>query len=716
MGLTIFAFLAPPVLLALWSRARTRIRDTAWSRYFLAITLCFSAFTLSLGIAYLAAQPYTESQSVPLFFTRLAAAAAAAGYIVLFRVCMNFPYESRNRAADLAAAAAVLGILALNLGTPLYVIHVERVNLDFLRQEGPLYGAVTMGAAGLGFLGAVILLLRSLAMRSRIFQQQSLILALGIASSIVLGYLTAIRLPQVSRIGALYMVSTLSPLVLGTGFYYAVSITRIFAWKEVGRRLVSYMVLTVLAGAPVGAAVSVFLMIRGYPLVSFLGALFCFILGARLAGAFVNRYLDSIAGRRRYREDLQSELAHVDLAGGRDAVLKEVHGILSGPLGFSDFTVLAADDDGELRAVYSTSGAGLVLQGDSPALADLTERGITVLLKTDVIANRSYASVKKDLLEIYDSLRAEALIVVREGRQTLGIFALGARLSGGDYTTYDYETFRAVYGKLFVVLYYVKNIARESILSTVDREIAFSSQVIESIQENVDRIAHPKADAHFVARSTRKLGGDFIDFVSFGKDRYFFVVGDVSGKGLNASMSMLILKTMVRNFLKEEKDFLRIAERSNAFIKENLPKGTFFAGVFGYFDFEKDTLFFINCGIPVMYMYSPAFNTVIEIQGDGRVLGFVRDIRPYLKLRRVPLVKDSVLVISTDGILESESLRGERYGKERLQRSFGARRQAPAKELVEGLLGDLLAYTDNRMEDDITVFAMKYDTKARSEG
>lgn len=715
MGLTLFAFLAPPVLFTLWNRARTRIRDTAWSRYFLAIVTSFSLFTVSLGIAYLAAQPYTIAQPLPLFFTRLAAGSAAAGYIFLFRVCVSFPYESRNRIADLAALALVLGVLALTLGTPLYVRHVERVNLDFLRVEGPLYNAVTLGAAGLGIAGVVLLLARSLAMRSRIFQQQSLILVLGVVASIVLGYLTAIRLPQIGRVGSLYLVSTLSPILVGIGFFYAVASSRIFAWREIARRLASYIVLSVLAGLPVGIAVSVFLMVRSFPLISLLGSFFSFVLGSRIASAFVNRFLDPIAGRRQYRENLQSSLAHVDLAGGRDAVLKEVHGILSGPLGFSDFSVLAEDEDGELRAVYSTTGTSLVIRGDSPALGALTERGITVLLKTDVVANRSYQSTKKDLLDIFDALRAEALIVVREGRQTLGIFALGARLSGGDYTSYDYETFRAIYGKLFVILYYVKNIARESILSTVDREIAFSSQVIESIQENVDRITHPKADAHFIARSTRKLGGDFIDFVELGKDRYFFVLGDVSGKGLNASMSMLILKTMVRNFLKEEKDFLKVAERANAFIKDNLPRGTFFAGVFGYFDFAKDSLYFINCGIPVMQMYSPAFNTVIEVQGDGRVLGFIRDIRPYLRLRRVPLVKDSVLVISTDGILESESLRGERYGKERLTRSFSAHREESARDLVEGLLRDLLAYTDNRLEDDVTIFALKYDSSPRSQ-
>ena len=91
MGLTIFAFLAPPVLLTLWIRARPRIQDTTWSRYFLIVAILFSVFTVSMGIAYLTAEPYTTAQPVPLFFTRLAAGAAAAGYIALFRVCLNFP-------------------------------------------------------------------------------------------------------------------------------------------------------------------------------------------------------------------------------------------------------------------------------------------------------------------------------------------------------------------------------------------------------------------------------------------------------------------------------------------------------------------------------------------------------------------------------------------------------------------------------------------------
>jgi serine phosphatase RsbU (regulator of sigma subunit) len=135
-------------------------------------------------------------------------------------------------------------------------------------------------------------------------------------------------------------------------------------------------------------------------------------------------------------------------------------------------------------------------------------------------------------------------------------------------------------------MYYLKNIANEAVVLTVDREIEFSGQVISSIQENIDRINHEKIDVDFITRSARKLGGDFIDFIKLGPDKYLFVMGDVSGKGLNASMSMVILKSVLRTFLTETSDFKKLVVKVNLFIKNNLPKGTFFAGVFGLIDFS----------------------------------------------------------------------------------------------------------------------------------
>ena len=256
-----------------------------------------------------------------------------------------------------------------------------------------------------------------------------------------------------------------------------------------------------------------------------------------------------------------------------------------------------------MRTVHSPTGGKATVERGS-RISDLLEGSLSgIVLKSEAQTAPYFAEGREGLLELFESLKAEALIVILEGRRAIGLFGLGARRTGAEYTAYDHDSLKAVYGKLFVIVYYLKNVARESIIATVDREIALSDQVIRFALEKVDRIDHPKADASWVARSTRGLGGDFIDFVRLSQDRWFVVMGDVSGKGLSASMNMLILKSMIRTFLRVEKDFVGLVSRVNVFVKENLPRGTFFAGLFGYLDFSKDTFYYVNCGVPLSLIH-----------------------------------------------------------------------------------------------------------------
>ena len=74
---------------------------------------------------------------------------------------------------------------------------------------------------------------------------------------------------------------------------------------------------------------------------------------------------------------------------------------------------------------------------------------------------------------------------------------------------------------------------------------------------------------------------------------------------------MVILKSMIRTLLKEEKDFVKLVARANAFIKERLPRGTFFSGMFGFLALDKGSIYFINCGIPAMFFRSPGLDSRI---------------------------------------------------------------------------------------------------------
>ncbi len=336
-----------------------------------------------------------------------------------------------------------------------------------------------------------------------------------------------------------------------------------------------------------------------------------------------------------------------------------------------------------------------------------------MILKTDIISSPAFHAYKDSLLELFERLSAEALVVSKEGQRIIGIFIFGAKLSGADYNTNDYLALNTIQGKLFVIAYYARHVEREALLVTVQKQIGLADQIIHSVQEHIDPIIYPGIDTAYKTYSTRKLGGDLFDSVKISESRWFFILGDIAGKGLNAAMSMVILKAMIRNLLHEESDFLQLVAKLNDFIKDHLPRGTFFAGVLGFLALDKRSVYFINCGIPAMMLRSPSFDTVIEVQGEGRMLGIVRNILPYLKPKKLPLPHGSTLVITTDGILEAANIRGEQYGKERLARIINENKNRPASDIIEAVLDSANAFTDKRLDDDITILAINfYDTRS----
>jgi hypothetical protein len=711
MGLTILAFLSVPGFAALVFMLLRRGRETPAGRIAASIATILALYSLAQGFVFIFTGPGFR-QSDALLLERLSGSLIVLTHFLLVLFAVNFPTPLPSFVQRITWVAILPLALASAYDSAFtfdYIISVYRPWTTIFRSEGRYYTVFVFGSAGLAALSAAILGTRALAAKNRVQRQRAAVatglIVLGAALIFAsTGLFTAGQAKRPS-----FVFAPVGALLLAGGVTYAFRLSRLFDWRAIGRTALGYAALFGAVGLPTGVAVSFFALVgkATTPLVSAIGALAAFVAAFFLGRRFFARFFERLGARSDYREKLESELAAVDLAQGRDAVLSQVYGLLAKTLDFTDFAVLIDDDQGFMRTIFSPTGGRATVERGTQ-LSELLERtGSNVFLKSDAQTNSAYDELREPLLELFESLKAEAIIIVLEGRRSIGLFALGGRSTGAEYTSYDYDTFKAIYGKLFVIAYYLKNIARESIMTTVDREIALSDQIVRFALEKVDRIDHPKADAAWVSRSARSLGGDFIDFVRLSKDRWFIVMGDVSGKGLSASMNMLILKSMIRTFLRVEKDFVGLVSRVNSFIKENLPKGTFFAGIFGQLDLSKDAFYYINCGVPTVLLYSSSFDTFIEVQGEGRILGFVKDVAQYLTPRKLILTPGSALVTTTDGILDSENLRGERFGKERLRRSIHQRLGLAAAEISAGAIEDFLTFTDQPQEDDVTIFVMK---------
>ena len=177
-------------------------------------------------------------------------------------------------------------------------------------------------------------------------------------------------------------------------------------------------------------------------------------------------------------------------------------------------------------------------------------------------------------------------------------------------------------------------------------------------------------------------------------------------------MNMVILKSITRTFLAETSDFKELVEKVNLFIRTSMPKGTFFEGIFGLLDFSTDTMYYINCGAPALFMYTRAYNNVIEIQGEGHILGFVKNIHPYIRVKKVKLAQGDIVLACTNGLIETSSLRGEQYGKSRIQSQMMENSTYPADKMAQFTYDSLVQFTSKALENDVTVLVLKYEGEA----
>lgn len=673
--------------------------------------MTMNAAFVSLAVAVSSTLLYLGNNTMGGLAFLVALVCIALFSLSLLRFCFAIPYNLKSK------AITVLSVILGSVGA--YIILAGKIALKWDEKYGfdissnTLFGSVMALDAfsaiflfALPALAIVVTLVRAVTLQSRIYRQRLLFVVVSICAGLAVAYVLY-RLSW--RFFWIFPLTPYGIAVMIVLIFQSVSQTTLVDRSHVAANLINFTVLNVSFCAVAALASAIVIELIPYPAVTAISLVIIAVFLLYLRGKVGERLGRYIRVGTEYEADLERELDAIDYTAGGEGVINRTVSLLEQYVECSSVDILVSDDKGKLVTVYAKDGAKHEIPlANNKAIDMLVGNNDSIVLKTQAITKHVYADVKGDLLKIFDTCHADAMILLREGHLVVGMMLLGAKKRGSDYSEYDYTVLAKLYSNFFLVMYYLKNIANESVVLTVDREIEFSGQIITSIQENIDRIHHEKVDVDFITKSARKLGGDFIDFIKLGEDKYLFVMGDVSGKGLNASMSMVILKSVLRTFLSETGDFKKLVVKVNLFIKNQLPKGTFFAGVFGLMDFSTNTLFYINCGVPAMFLYTASYNNAIEIQGDGKVLGFVRDIGKYLKVKKIVLNPQDILLLTTDGLVDSTNLRGERFGKDRVQRMLMDNRSYPAERMAKFLCDSLGDFVSRELEDDISVLVFKY--------
>ncbi|MDE3167489.1 MAG: SpoIIE family protein phosphatase [Acidobacteriota bacterium] len=213
--------------------------------------------------------------------------------------------------------------------------------------------------------------------------------------------------------------------------------------------------------------------------------------------------------------------------------------------------------------------------------------------------------------------------------------------------------------------------------------------------------AIPGLDLAGYNAACRTVGGDYYDFFPYAGGRVGLALGDVSGKGMPASLMMMGLQARVHVLAEDPGNLGAFLARINKATCAQCPSNRFITFFFTLLDAETGEMAFANAGHnpPIVVR---AAGSAEMLEGGGPVLGIL-PIAPYSEMKG-RLEKGDMIVLYSDGVTEATNVAYEEFGEERFIEVLKRHRGEPADVIVREVTGALAEFTAGAPQaDDITL-------------
>lgn len=213
-----------------------------------------------------------------------------------------------------------------------------------------------------------------------------------------------------------------------------------------------------------------------------------------------------------------------------------------------------------------------------------------------------------------------------------------------------------------------------------------------------------------MSRPADHASGDCYDFIPTPDGRVAAVVGDVSGHGLAAALLVASTRAYLRASLEEQRDPGRVLERVNRLLSGDISEERFVTLSLALLDPATGALECAVAGHPASYLLDPAGRVKATFANRSLPLGILPDTS-YPTARGVTMEAGDVLIMVSDGLLETCSPDGEPFGLGRALGALFAERRRSARAIVEALFQALDGFRRGTPpRDDVTAVVVKRTT------
>jgi len=362
-------------------------------------------------------------------------------------------------------------------------------------------------------------------------------------------------------------------------------------------------------------------------------------------------------------------------------------------------------DSFEVKASQSRGSAGSVGAAFSRSVvAQVMSSGLAVLAED---------AAKLDLSQTINTLGIRSLICVPlrgQGGRTLGVIQLDRLQRGAPFTHEDLNLVTAI--SLQAAASLENTILQQEMLAA--QRLKADLALAREVQHGLLPVETPVLSAGPLdlcggLQPAQEIAGDFYDYFALDDRRVALVVADVSGKGVQTSLHMGMVRALARHFLETEPSPARVLFRLNNAVARNNPKFMFVTLALAVYDVASGRCEIARAGHPAPLFRNHRGEISEVAVPPGPLLGIDPDCA-YPEETRITLEPGDTLLLFSDGVTEAYGQEEQDlFGLERLMGVFG---QLPVQGVLRDwlrLIGDEIrafSQTDT-LRDDVTLLALR---------
>jgi sigma-B regulation protein RsbU (phosphoserine phosphatase) len=306
---------------------------------------------------------------------------------------------------------------------------------------------------------------------------------------------------------------------------------------------------------------------------------------------------------------------------------------------------------------------------------------------------------------IMSGVRSVVAAPLLDAEGSIGMIALSSGVGVRQFADQDLEMLVSIASAAALRVRNVGLAEEAAARRVLERELSLAHDIQMSMLPR-QQLARPEIDLAARLTPARSVGGDLYDVV-MDDDGLWFVVADVSGKGVAAALYMAVAKTLFRATVRPGIGPGEVLARMNRELSRDNDQFVFVTAIVGRLSFATGAVTLGDAGHMPAFVIGSAAGPSIPAVPKCMALGVLEDT-PYSE-GRLTLAPGEALVLYSDGATDARDVAGDLFGSDRLARVVERLAGQPAEAIVSGIGTAVDAFAAGAaQEDDLTLLVLRY--------